>query len=292
MGWSGQTITVVTNVVPSLVMVIAFSNAIHLLLAVRRERMAGLDASDAVRQAVIAVGPATMMTALTTAVALATLTIVDRPAIASFGLIAAFGALAACAIVLLLVPALSRLLLGPADAQAERLRATRGLSGLVSRASAATARLVTARPALLVGVSIALLALCGTLYALNAPQFRYSANLPTGSQVADAARTLDEKLSGSGDFEVLVTLPPDAPALSAQTLEIAAAVHEALRAQPQFRAVWSLDEVARWYRSQGRGTRELIAEMRDDRHRHLRAPDQPRARPDAGQRLPAGPGSR
>lgn len=104
MGWSGQTITVVTNVVPSLVMVIAFSNAIHLLLAVRRERMAGLDASDAVRQAVIAVGPATMMTALTTAVALATLTIVDRPAIASFGLVAAFGALAACAIVLLLVP--------------------------------------------------------------------------------------------------------------------------------------------------------------------------------------------
>lgn len=50
MGWAGEEITVVTNVVPSLVMVITFSNAVHLLLAIRRERIAGSTASGALKR--------------------------------------------------------------------------------------------------------------------------------------------------------------------------------------------------------------------------------------------------
>ena len=261
MGWSGQQITVVTNVVPSLVMVITFSNAVHLLLAIRRERIAGQTHRAGVASAVRTVGPATVMTAVTTVLALSSLALVDRPSITSFGLTAAFGAALACFVALIVVPPLAFALLGEPDRDWESRKAAGAMSGLVATLTNGCARLVAARPLLLSATGISILAICGTLYFMNKPQFRFGANLPVSSEVARAAERIDEKLAGAGILELLVRLPANAPAVSVQTLRIVARASDVMAGETLVGEVWSLDTVARWYQGNGRTQADLLAEM-------------------------------
>ena len=263
MGWAGEEITVVTNVVPSLVMVITFSNAVHLLLAIRRERIAGSTASGALEEAIRAIGPATVMTALTTAVALSSLIIVGRPSITSFGLTAAFGAVIGCLIALSLIPALAHFLLGEPDVKKETARAEAGLSGLIQKVSDRIARLVLARPRAIAAAGMAILAVCGTLYFLNKPQFRYGTNLPQETEVAQAAGRIDSELAGSSVIQLLIELPDAAELVPEETLPIVADAHAVMASEPLIREVWSLDSVARWYRGNGRTNADLLKEMQN-----------------------------
>ena len=91
MGFTGQDINVLTNVIPSLVMVIAFASAMHVLFSVRRGLGRGMLLDDAIRRAVMQVGPACVLAAATTALALLALVIVPHPFIIRFGLTAALG---------------------------------------------------------------------------------------------------------------------------------------------------------------------------------------------------------
>ena len=261
MGWAGEQITVVTNVVPSLVMVITFSNAVHLLLAIRRERIAGKTCRNALEEAVRAIGPATAMTALTTAVALSSLIFVGRPSITSFGLTAALGAAIGCLIALTLIPSLAYFVLGEPDADKEAARAKAGLSKWIQTASDKTARLVLARPGTITVCAIAVLAVCGALYFLNQPQFRYGTNLPQKTEVAQTAQRIDSELAGSSVVQLLIELPDTAALVPPETLRIVADAHAALASEPLIREVWSLDAVARWYRGNGRTDADLLREM-------------------------------
>ncbi|MFN0264003.1 efflux RND transporter permease subunit [Tepidamorphus sp. 3E244] len=261
MGWAREDITVVTNVVPTLVMVVTFSNAVHLLLGVRRARIAGVEKHAAIEDAVRTVGPATVMTAVTTAIALLSLALIDRPAIASFGIVGALGATGGCLLVLTLVPALATYLLGPTNPEAELRRANSGLSGVVRRAGQWTARFVVVRAVILATLGVVLLLVSAWFYWLNGPRFRYGDNLPVHSEVSVAARAIDTRLAGSSSLDLLVTLPDGVAANTTQALDIARAAGDVLRGHEAIRSVWSLDVVADWY-ARGSGSRaDLLAEI-------------------------------
>ncbi len=258
MGWAGQKITVITNVVPSLVMVITFSNAIHLLLAVSRAFERGEDTKGALRAAVTRVGPATAMTAATTAIALSTLLLAGRPAITGFGLTAAVGTTLACLVVLTLLPALGVYVLRGAG-PVRRGHRLADLAGWSVTISAATARLVRARAVPVAAAGIAIFGLCAALYAQNQPQFRYGANLPNGTEVERASRILDERLAGSSTLRLFVTWQPGDNPVGPRTLSMIGDAHAVLEGEPLLRDVWSLERIARFYRDNGHGVEELLA---------------------------------
>jgi predicted RND superfamily exporter protein len=58
------------NTIPPLVMVIAFSDAMHMIFSVRRRLDKGDDKRAAIRHAVLTVGPACALTSITTAIAM------------------------------------------------------------------------------------------------------------------------------------------------------------------------------------------------------------------------------
>ncbi len=251
MGWAGQDISVVTNVVPSLVMVISFANAIHLLLGIRLARRNGLNTSASIYEAVTKVGPATILTSLTTAIALLSLTLVDQPVITRFALTAAYGVGLTFFIVLTIVPALSTLILKDNSHGLTESRFSR----LVAKLSKACSGLVIEWPRAIVSIGAIVFLACSILYFLNSPHFRFRANLPRSSEAFVAMQIIEEKLAGISSLRIFVRWPDDHSMISQQTLEVIGKVHDILLEEPLVRDVWSLAGVARWI-EQGHWTRD------------------------------------
>ncbi|MFQ5626717.1 MAG: MMPL family transporter [Methyloligellaceae bacterium] len=91
MAMAGQEVNVLTNIIPVLVIVIVFSDALHLLFGVRRNIAEGMTLEKAIETAVHEVGPACVLTSATTTLALLSLTLVPHDFIYRFGLTAALG---------------------------------------------------------------------------------------------------------------------------------------------------------------------------------------------------------
>src|SRR5918994_887172 len=108
---AGQEINLLTGVAPTIVLVIVFSDCLHLLFSVRNGIRAGAALEAAIERAIRRIGPACVLTSLTTTLALASLIWMPHPFVANFGITAASGTAVALVATLILVPPLSLLLL-------------------------------------------------------------------------------------------------------------------------------------------------------------------------------------
>ena len=106
-----QDINLLTGIAPTIILVIVLADSLHLLFAIRNGIHSGKSLEAAIEFAVMRVGPACVLTSLTTALAMASLIWMPHSFIASFGITTAAGALAALVVTLLLVPSLSAVLL-------------------------------------------------------------------------------------------------------------------------------------------------------------------------------------
>ncbi|MEM8628000.1 MAG: efflux RND transporter permease subunit, partial [Pseudomonadota bacterium] len=92
------------NVIPPLVMVIAFSDSMHMVFSIRRALMNGATPREAAIRAVRNVGPACALTSLTTALALFAMVVTDSSLIQQFGIGAGMATLLAFLAVITIVP--------------------------------------------------------------------------------------------------------------------------------------------------------------------------------------------
>lgn len=259
MGWAGQDINVVTNVIPNLVMVITFANSIHLLVAIRRHRAAGIANDEAVATAVREIGPATVLTSLTTAIALLCLLLTRQPTIVSFASTAAYGTGLAFIVVMAIVPPLARVLLAGVEIRSSDYPA---FPKLIDRLSARIASFVTAHPAKVVICGLLMFALSGFLYFQNGPHFRYRDNLPANTEPHRAMETIDERLAGTNTLRIMIEWPETHEIVSAQSLALIRDVHDLLKTEPAIRDVWSLHGSAQWIRSGGWSEDDYLAFIR------------------------------
>ena len=100
------------NTIPPLVMVIAFSDAMHMIFSIRRRLDEGDSKREAIRRAIMTIGPACALTSITTAIAMLSLTISDSALIQTFAASAAMGTIIAFFVVMSVVPAFSYLFIG------------------------------------------------------------------------------------------------------------------------------------------------------------------------------------
>lgn len=258
MGFVGQEVNVLTNIIPVLVVVLVFSDALHLLFGIRHNIAGGQKLDDAIATAVKEVGPACVLTSATTTLALLSLTLVRHEFISSFGLTAALGTGLAYGATIALVPAMAALLL----ARTPRKRAKDAGEYWFGRAASAVSEraglLITSHPYSIAGAGVALTVLAGILYASNEAHYSYQENLPEGNPAFTAIQEIDESLGGSDVLRLMIEWPEDHKFESEDTLELIRQTHETVAQEPEFLTVTSLYDMEQWLQSKGQNQQDIF----------------------------------
>ncbi len=205
MGWIGFPLTLVSIVVPTLILVISISYSVHVINHLNRAFRRTGSRAEAIRYAFFHSGWPCCVTAATTAVGFASFLLVPIQPVKEMGILCAAGALLTYLLVIVLVPILFSF--GrDREPQAEVATGSRDrLDGWMVR----WADLVTRKPALLGLACIALVAFC-IFFTLK---IHVESDLLKilGNKVAFVrdSRHIMESLGGLYSYEVAVELPED-----------------------------------------------------------------------------------
>jgi predicted RND superfamily exporter protein len=202
MGWLGVPITLVTTILPVVLMAMAITDEIHLLERVRAQDPS-LSPGDAVLAALDEVGRPIVVTSVTTALGFLSFLSASIPPMRAFGLFSAFGILSAMLLTFSLIPALIVLLPAPwTTGRARRL--TVPSLGLESLARASIRRPVVA---LIAGILLLLGAIPGVL-ALRV-QDSWVDNFDPDSAIVRAEIAWNDAFWGSYRYDVVLEAIPD-----------------------------------------------------------------------------------
>jgi predicted RND superfamily exporter protein len=225
-----------------LVMVLGYADGMHLTASWRRFRQRGYSVMEAERLALIEVGPACMLTALTTAVAFLSMALSDVGIVQDFGWVGAFGTVLGAMFVLVGHGLLVRLLgrFWRVDG-----RAAVNLLNWLGGPAAGLTRWVTGRPWTLAILSVPVTLLLGAAFFSVPAEHSLSETLPASNPMVQALHTIDNKLGGAFPVQIIVPmdgLAPDSP----EGLARIRAVHEAVANVDTASAPLSLWSFAEW----------------------------------------------
>ena len=243
-GWTavlGVPVTIVSNVVPILVMVLGYADGMHLSAAWRRRRLRGASPERAEAGALIDSAAPCMLTALTMAVAFLSMTISDVDMVGDFGLMGAVGTVVGTWIVLTGHAVCARFI-----GRYWRLRpgARIPLEALGAPVELLTRHVVRfAWP--IVIISIPLTIVLGVLFLSVAPEYSVRETLPAGTPATEALSIIDKSLGGAYPVHVVVEMG-DPTEVAADELARVRSVHEATRAVPGVQSAFSLWSMALW----------------------------------------------
>lgn len=200
LGWLDQRITVITTVVPTLILVIGFADAVHLMVHLRHEAARGRSARAASLDAVRQLGRACGLTSLTTAVGFGSLVLASSPTIQQFGSACALGAMLTFVAVITTVPLLAGTPLGEWSVSHVSVKRTgrteRFLEHLVGPL------LDHARPVAVVGI-VATVALASTALWLK-PDMNMTESLSPESESVRAFETYEAAFGGGMVVQAVV----------------------------------------------------------------------------------------
>lgn len=244
-GFAGVPLTVTTDVVPVLVLVIAFTDSMHLTHALRFEK--AVDKHEllaALDRVVRRIGPACVLTSLTTSVSILSLATARYGALVDMAVVGGFGVLSAFFAVLLTFAVIAPFLVRPGDIGRKPVDSLPGHTLYVRLADWVPRR----RGAILAG-AVLLLAVGAVGQATTRPHFSTYDNLPGAS--ATRAASIDAEDRFSGVFTLWTGI---APGTSDAGWERLLAIHEAAEEIVGREAVTSLVSAAR---AAGHGDRPL-----------------------------------
>ena len=266
LGWTsafGIEATILSTIVPALVMVLGYADGMHLTASWRRLREEGHDIHEAERITLRDVGPACLLTALTTSVAFLSMTLSDIGIVRDFGWMGAFAAVLATIIVLIGHGFLVRLL-GRFWVMHDTPRGSP--IGWLSRICAALALWVTGRARAIAILSVPAVILFGMAFFAVPPEHSLSETLSDGHPMVAAFNTIDEKLGGAYPVQIIVPLDghtPDSP----EGLARIRAVHEAVAVLPTGSPPLSLWSLFEWAEAGGGDGAALFADLPEETRR-------------------------
>lgn len=234
LSWCGIAVGGLMTALPSLVLVIGLTDAVHLFLDGRRHLRAGSTRPQAVYRMLLRVGPACLLTSITTMIGFGSLTISRSEVVQVFGLWAAIGTTLVMIADLLVLPVLMQwiptrqLVAGSSDQVVN--------ASLLDRMVSPTLRF----PRLTSAAAVVLCLLMIPPAFSQRPDIVWTEVVPDNSISTIAMRKADEKLGGGLVAYVMVTWPqelsfPD-PSISAATEQ----VHQILADAPGFSAPFSV----------------------------------------------------
>jgi predicted RND superfamily exporter protein len=241
MGLFGANVTVMSNVIPALVMILGYADGMHLSHAWRKHRDLGKSPIEAEWAAQKEVAPACILTAITVAVAFASLAITDISLVRGFAINGALAMLVGGPMVLV-GHAFGAMLLG------RWWRAGGTNLDLLERAEEPCARLarwVVARARAIALAVFGLFLVFGALYWAVPPEHSVREHLPWGNPANAALGRYDANFGGA--FPVQIVVPRGGTAAtSAEGLALIGRVHEAAAAVDGVSTPLSLWSLYRW----------------------------------------------
>ena len=224
-GLMGRQIDILGTVLPTLVIVIGFTDCVHLMIDVRISRGAGLSPRRAAADAIRHVGLPCALTSLTTAIGFGSLAFSDIPAIRAFGELAALAVVVAFTSIITFMPLMVAL---PWD-----VGVSSGEDGARPGTGGWPGRLIDAVLAHRKKVSVVGLGLCVGLLALGTrlrPENRLTESLPRG-EAYQALMHCQEVFGGILPAYAVVEWGEETGIESAELRSLLAEIEELLAAQ-------------------------------------------------------------
>lgn len=199
--WLSYPITVLSNVIPILLLVLGVADGMHLTGHLKSK---GHDVADTVRQ----IGPACALTALTTAAAFASIMITGNAQLFEFAVLGALGTLVAFVITLTLFTLLAQTI-KPSETPSPSfaIRIARGLAGWGA-----------GYPKTIIISAIVVFGLAMAGYLQTKPWFPLYQNLPDGSAIVAANDAISDDFGGV--FQMIVEIDTDWEKVQALTSKL------------------------------------------------------------------------
>jgi uncharacterized protein len=247
------------NVITPLILVSGFSDSMHLVFAIRRDIVAGVDRITAARNAVLDVAPACLLTAMNQAISIVSFAFAESALIRTFGIAALLAVFISYTAVAVVVPTLAALLIRKEEKSVESEEEEGGGVGFLHRLTHSIVKFVIARPLRFFLAGLLAVMATGWAYVQLVPQYRLADQVPDKEQALAATGRLDQKLTGANPMHVMIqwkgakdTPPGQAISLyDANTLTVIAEAHQVLEKQAGLGNVWSLDSLRRWLAEAG-----------------------------------------
>lgn len=262
MAWCGEPIGGLTTALPNLMFAIGLTDSVHLLLDGQRYLCRGRSRRHAAYAMLIRIGPACLLTALTTMIGFGSLLLSSTDSVKTFGFWAAIGTTFVVVADLVLLPLLLRWI--PAQRLAreypEHDKFAVAINALISP-TIAKAGLTT------VCAVVVCAALCIPAFS-QSPDIVWTETIPDDAPATRAMQFADKQLDGVLLAYVMIQWPEQLEYPDNQIVQVTSATQNALRKQPGFGADFSINNVL------AAGSGRKLA----DRYRNfLRAPDSVRS---------------
>ncbi|WP_417737526.1 efflux RND transporter permease subunit [Rosistilla oblonga] len=202
MGWCGVAVGGLTSSLPSLIFVIGLTDAIHLLLAANRRLAAGHTRRRAIYASLLRVGPACLLTSLTTMIGFGSLQLSRLDAVAEFGLWAGIGAAAALIADLCVLPLAIRFL-PESHLHSRRGSSVPWMEGMMAAVS---------RMPLRIPIRVSLLGIVAFFAMLpfaidQKVDIRWTEAIPEADETNEALRLADAELGGALPVLIIIRWP-------------------------------------------------------------------------------------
>lgn len=258
LGWLGFKLNLFLNVMTPLIMVMGFADSMQMVSAFRIRLREGDTKLQAVRFAILVVGPACVLAHGAALLSFLALLFSESGLIRTFG---EAGAMAVCisfCAVLVVLPILALLFVRnektlakdhtPADGLMDALGIFVG--GIVDR--------VVKHSLVYTVIAFALFAYFASLHLALEPRYRLADQVPDREQAIAATGRIDSKLTGANPFHVMIQWKNGASLYDPKTLKVIEETHEALEKAAGLGNVWSLESLRRWLRESGQDNIETI----------------------------------
>jgi uncharacterized protein len=246
LGWLDFRLNMFLNVMTPLIMVISFSDSMQLTYAARARLLMGDDRYEAMRRAILVVGPACVLTHATAGLSFIALLFSNSDLIRKFGEAGFVATMIALVTVLTVAPLLGVLLLRREAAFAHKARISDPAVNVLIRFCGWIAERMVSRPGRYSLISVIVVGALAIIYANLQPRYRLADQVPDKQQAVAASGRLDAKLTGANPIDVLITFPKGASLYAPETLATIADVHAAVEKQAGVGNVWSLETLRRW----------------------------------------------
>lgn len=268
-GLAGHSITVVTNIIPVLTIVISFTNSMHLVHSLRESDVdpaAGTQA--AIRRTIERVGPACALTGLTTAAAFLSLSLTGYGALIELAWFGAAAAMISFLAIIIVFPLAASFLVKPENIGNYRRKpaASRDLLRRLYNLIGPNRRTIAI-------VAVVLLAGGVIGHLTTTPRFSTYDNIPQGSPTLAASLEAEDRFGGLFNLWIRIAGDPDELMTADEGWTRITAVHEAAETVLGRNAILSPLSVAR---AAGHPDRPLdadeIAALPDELRSRLGAP--------------------
>ena len=227
LGLIGEPINMLTNVVPVLVLVIGFTDSMHLVLHVRRAVAGGSSGLEAAQSAIRRLGLACALTSLSTSVGFGSLTLASLNGIRTFGWCCALGSVLSFFAVITVVPLLSSTRLSRYIVVDQTSRRRRSLGWLSDRLFSA----LIEHPRVVLTCGAALTGTLALLATKLEPDYTVASNIPHSSEVYRALEHVDQNFGGMMFAYAVVEWPEEHGLGSQELYDVLEEVHQVFDAK-------------------------------------------------------------